>query len=70
IEEAADPANLLNFIKGARGIRGGSIASEAGVRAALEANVQYIVGEPTLPILLAAIRAAEGTDDKIDKENR
>lgn len=70
IDEAADPANLLNFIKGSRGIRGGSIASEEGVRAALKASVQYIVGEPTLPILLAAIRASERTDDKIDKESR
>lgn len=70
IDEAADPANLLNFIKGSRGIRGGSIASEEGVRAALKAGVQFIVGEPTLPILLAAIRATERTDDKINEENR
>ncbi|MEE4108289.1 MAG: pyruvate, phosphate dikinase [Halieaceae bacterium] len=57
-DDAADPANLPALIRGARGARGGAIASEDGVRAALDAGLEYIVAEPTLPALLAALQAA------------
>ena len=59
IEDAVDPSNLPALIAGSRGVRGGSIATEQGVRAALDAGVEFIVAEPTLPVLLAALRAAE-----------
>jgi pyruvate, orthophosphate dikinase len=57
---AADPATIgdaLNLIKGARGARGGAIASDEGVRAALAAGLEFIVADPVLPPLLAALRS-------------
>ena len=57
---AADPATIgeaLKRIKGARGARGGAIASEEGVRAALAAGLEFIVADPVLPPLLAALRS-------------
>ena len=57
---AADPATIgeaLKLIKGARGARGGAIASEEGVRAALAAGLEFIVADPVLPPLLAALRS-------------
>jgi pyruvate,orthophosphate dikinase len=63
-EDAADPANLPALIKGARGASGGAIASEQGVRAAVEAGLEYIVTEPTLPALLAAIHAGTKSTNK------
>ena len=61
-DEAADPGKIgeaLKGLKGARGARGGVIASDEGVRAALTAGLEFIVAEPVLPPLLAAVRAAE-----------
>ena len=69
IDDAADPANLPALIEGSRGARGGSIASEEGVRAALDAGLEYVVGEPTLPILLAALQAAGPTQHNSLKVN-
>ncbi len=60
-EEAADPTRigaLLNSLPGVRGARGGVLASDEGVRAALASGLEFIVAEPVLPPLLAAIRAA------------
>ena len=57
---AADPAKIadaLKLITGARGVRGGAIASDEGVRAALAAGLEFIVADPVLPPLLAALRA-------------
>lgn len=68
-DDAADPANLPALIKGARGARGGSIASEEGVRAALQAGLEYIVAEPTLPALLAAIHAGGRPESSPSTEN-
>ncbi|PLW81782.1 pyruvate, phosphate dikinase [Kineobactrum sediminis] len=68
-DDAADPANLPALIKGARGARGGAIASEAGVKAALQAGLEYIVAEPTLPALLAAIHAGGTTESIPSTEN-
>ena len=68
-DDAADPVNLPALIKGARGARGGAIASEDGVRAALGAGLEYIVGEPTLPALLAAIQASENSQHGQSREN-
>ena len=56
-QDAADPANLPRLLTGARGAMGGAVASEEGVRAALAAGLEYIVAEPALPALLAALQA-------------
>jgi pyruvate,orthophosphate dikinase len=59
--DAADPERIggvLEALKGARGARGGAIASEEGVRAAIRAGLEFIVADPVLPPLLAAARAA------------
>ena len=56
---AADPeriAETLAAYKGARGVRGGAIASEQGVRAAISTGLEFIVADPILPALLAAAR--------------
>jgi pyruvate, orthophosphate dikinase len=61
-EDAANPEKIgevLRELKGARGARGGILASDEGVRAALKAGLEFIVAEPVLPPLLAAVRAAE-----------
>ena len=61
-DDAADPEKIgqvLKGFKGARGARGGVVASDEGVRAALKAGLEFIVAEPVLPPLLAAVRAAE-----------
>jgi pyruvate,orthophosphate dikinase len=61
---AADPTtigNALKLIKGARGARGGAIASDEGVRAALVAGLEFIVADPVLPPLLAALRSKSET---------
>jgi pyruvate,orthophosphate dikinase len=60
-DEANDPekiAAVLANLKGTRGVRGGVIASDQGVRAALKAGLEFIVAEPVLPSLLAAVREA------------
>jgi pyruvate, orthophosphate dikinase len=56
---AADPETIgeaLKLISCARGARGGAIASDQGVRAALAAGLEFIVADPVLPPLLAALR--------------
>jgi pyruvate,orthophosphate dikinase len=58
-DAAADPQRIgevLAACKGARGARGGAIASEQGVRAAIAAGLEFIVADPVLPPLLAAAR--------------
>ena len=59
-DDAADPEKIgavLASLKGARGARGGVIASNEGVQAALKAGLEFIVAEPVLPPLIAAVRA-------------
>ena len=60
-EEAADPERIAAFLgrqKGAKGVRGGVIASDAGIRGAIAAGFEFIVAAPVLPALLAAARTA------------
>ena len=60
LDDAVDPqkiGELLAQLKGIRGARGGAIASEEGVRAAIAAGLDFIVAEPVLPALLAAVQA-------------
>lgn len=68
-DDAVDPTRLPALIEGARGARGGAIASEEGVRAALAAGLEFIVAEPTLPALLAAIHAGGTPESSPSTEN-
>lgn len=59
-DDAADPQTIgavLESLKGARGARGGAVASDEGVRAAIRVGLAFIVADPVLPPLLAAARA-------------
>ncbi len=59
--DAADPEKIglaLERVKGARGVRGGLIASDEGVAAAMKSGLEFIVADPVLPPLLAAVRQA------------
>jgi pyruvate,orthophosphate dikinase len=63
-DAAADPTTIggvLRGLRGARGARGGAIASDEGVRAALAAGLEFIVADPILPPLLAALRSRVDT---------
>lgn len=55
IDGGEDPERLPELLAGASAARGGAIASDAGVAAALNAGVSAIVAEPTLPVMLAAL---------------
>ena len=71
-EDAADPekiSEILGGLKDARGARGGAVASEEGVRAAIRAGLQFIVADPVLPPLLAAARAALQSDAAMTAED-
>jgi len=59
-EEAVEPDKLAPLLAGVRGAKGGAIASDEGVRAALAAGLEYIVAEPSLPPLIAAIHTQSG----------
>ena len=64
--DAADPERIglaLVRVKGALGVRGGLIASDEGVFAALKAGLEFIVADPVLPPLLAAVRQAAAKVD-------
>ncbi len=68
---AADPeliGDALAAYKGARGVRGGAIASEQGVRAAISAGLEFIVADPILPALLAAARI--GSEQLFENKER
>jgi pyruvate, orthophosphate dikinase len=68
---AADPQRIgevLAACKGARGARGGAIASDEGVRAAIAAGLEFIVADPVLPPLLAAARI--GAEALVEDEVR
>ena len=59
-DEATIEAALGRLLKDrvVQGARGGAIATDSGVRAALRHGLQFIVAEPTLPALLAAVHAS------------
>lgn len=64
---AEDPGRIgevLAGLKGIRGARGGAIASDEGVRAAIALGLEFIVARPALPVLLAAARIV--TQDEKD----
>ena len=60
LEAAADPDRLAGLLQGVEAARGRSISSDEGVAAALAANLRFIVAEPTLPPLLAAVQMTAG----------
>jgi pyruvate,orthophosphate dikinase len=57
VEGGEDLKRLPGLIRGYRGARGGAIASDEGIRAALQEKLEFVVGEPVLPLLIAAIRS-------------
>ncbi|MEQ8799804.1 MAG: pyruvate, phosphate dikinase [Salinisphaeraceae bacterium] len=57
IEGGEDPERLAELLAGHTAARGGAIASDEGVAASLAAGLTFIVADPTLPPLLAAIAA-------------
>jgi pyruvate, orthophosphate dikinase len=64
VKGGEDPEQLAELIRGYEGARGGAIASEGGVRAALRERLSFIVGEPVLALLVAAIHATGSERDK------
>lgn len=61
LEGGGDPERVeavVNGLRGYRGAQGGAIATEAGVRAALAAGLEFIVAEPALPALLLAAQSS------------
>lgn len=60
IEGAEESENLPQILAGnqtAKGAAGGAIATDEGVRAAIDAGLEFIVADPRLPSLLAAVQA-------------
>ncbi len=60
LEAAADPDRLAGLLQGVEAASGRAIASDEGIAAALAANLRFIVAEPTLPALLAAVQMSDG----------
>ncbi len=58
VDGAEDVARLPELLVGRATVRGGAIASDEGVQAALAAGARTIVATPRLPVLLAALEAA------------
>ena len=56
------PDGLPALLKGATGAKGGALASDAGVAAAVGAGLDFIVVRQALPALLAACAAARAVD--------
>lgn len=57
IQGGEDPAQLPGLLLGQKIVKGGAIASDEGVQAALAAGVEAIVARHRLPVLLAALAA-------------
>lgn len=69
VDGAEDPEKIeriLAGLEGYRGARGGAIATEAGVRAAVAAGLEFIVAEPVLPALLLAAQSSRLVRDQRD----
>lgn len=49
-------ASILKRLRPVNGARGGAIASDDGVRGAVAAGLKFIIAEPVLPPLLAAVQ--------------
>ena len=60
LEEAADPGRLAGLLRGAEAASGRVVAGDEGVAAAMQANLRFIVAEPTLPPMLAAVQMSAG----------
>ena len=61
VDGGEDIERLPALLPGHTTVRGGAIASDAGVRAALAAGVKHLIASPRLPVLLAACEAARET---------
>ena len=60
LETAADPDRLAGLLQGVEAAGGRAIATDEGIAAALAAKLRFVVAEPTLPPLLAAVQMADG----------
>ena len=60
LEAAADPDRLASLLQGVEAASGRAIASDEGIAAALASNLRFIVAEPKLPLLLAAVQMTAG----------
>lgn len=58
VEGGEDVERLPQLLTGRTAARGGAVASNEGVRAAMAAGVRTIVASPRLPVLLAALEAS------------
>jgi hypothetical protein len=61
VDGGSDPEVVASVVKagsGVPGITGGAIATPSGVRAAIETGFAFIVAQPTLPVLLTAVRVS------------
>ena len=59
VEGGEDIERLPALLAGHATVRGGAIASDAGVRAAVAAGVTHLIASPRLPVLLAALEASK-----------
>ena len=54
--QAAEPDQLVGLLQGVEAASGRAFSSDEGIAAALAANLRFIIAEPTLPPLLAAVQ--------------
>ncbi len=59
VRSTEQPENLATLLAGQTAAKGGAIASDEGVAAALDAGLSFIICEPVLPPQLAAIHAQD-----------
>jgi pyruvate, orthophosphate dikinase len=64
------PERLASILAGVRGAKGRVLASDAGVRAAVGAGLDFVVVLHVLPALLAAVAATRGADQSRVSEDR
>lgn len=64
LDGGADLNRLPDLLRGAQAAGGGALTEDAGISAALAAGVKVIVGQPRLPLMLAAIRAFDANEDR------
>lgn len=67
-EDAANLSSILAQHRSSKGAVGGAIASDEGVRVAIEAGLEFIVADPILPSLLAAVQNASVEKSVSDHE--
>ena len=64
IDGGEDPDRLPALLNGARLATGGALSTDAGIKAAVHAGLEAVVGRPRLPLLLAAFNAGKPPEDR------